>query len=95
MSSKLKTVVFLNSSNRSRMSLGNLARQPDFMVSICLFAPFAQVMMWGVPLISTFSIFVLGMSRQEQFKELLERLVESLQDLLTQRHLNPFLNKTK
>ena len=60
MSSKLRTVVFLNSSNRETMSLGNLARAPDFMDSIFRFSPFTQLMMCGVPFTSTPSTWYSG-----------------------------------
>ena len=49
---------------------------PDFMVSIFRSLPFAQVMMWGVPLISTSLNLVLRMGRQEHLEQLLESLLQ-------------------
>ena len=60
---------------------GELARYPDFIVSICRLEPFAHVMMCGVPLISNVLNLVLGMGRQEELEQLLEGLVETLQDV--------------
>ena len=51
------------------------------MDSIFRFSPFTQVMMWGVPLISTALHLVLRMSRQEHLEQLLEGLLQSLQDV--------------
>ena len=87
--------MLLNSSNRSRMSLGSLARYPDFIVSICRLEPFAQVMTWGVPLISTFSISCSGWVARKIWSRFLRVFSRRFKMLLTATSPNPSLNKTK
>ena len=87
--------MFLNSSNRSRISLGSLARSPDFMVSICRLGPFAQVIRCGVPLISTFSTSYSGWVARKNLSSFLNVLSSRFRMWETATSLHPSLDKTK